>query len=200
MGLSVDNTLWANTVLASGSAVGCVIYTGTETRQAMNTSRAGTKTGLLEMEINQLSKILCTCVFVLSVGLVALNGFGENWYIDVMRFLILFSTIIPVSLRVNLDMGKSVYAYQIEHDKSIPDTIVRTSTIPEDLGRIEYLLTDKTGTLTQNDMEMKKVHVGTVSYSGDAMEDVQAYVAGTSAPGSRSKRGIESRVKIWFIL
>lgn len=195
VGLSVDNTLWANTVLASGSAVGCVIYTGTETRQAMNTSRAGTKTGLLEMEINQLSKILCTCVFVLSVGLVALNGFGENWYIDVMRFLILFSTIIPVSLRVNLDMGKSVYAYQIEHDKSIPDTIVRTSTIPEDLGRIEYLLTDKTGTLTQNDMEMKKVHVGTVSYFGDAMEDVQAYVAGTSAPGSRSKRGIESRVK-----
>ncbi|VVT48785.1 uncharacterized protein SAPINGB_P001950 [Magnusiomyces paraingens] len=194
VGLSADNTLWANTVLATGSAIGCVIYTGTDTRQALNTSKARAKTGRLEIEINSLSKILCTCVFVLSFGLVAFKGFGDKWYIDVMRFLILFSTIIPVSLRVNLDMAKSVYAHQIEHDKSIPETIVRTSTIPEDLGRIEYLLTDKTGTLTQNDMEMKKVHVGTVSYTGDAMDEVAQFVAGEPT-GPRSRREIGNRVR-----
>jgi P-type E1-E2 ATPase len=54
------------------------------------------------------------------------------------------------SLRVNLDMGKTVYAHQIMTDAEIPNTIVRTSTLPEELGRIEYLLSDKTGTLTQN--------------------------------------------------
>lgn len=54
------------------------------------------------------------------------------------------------SLRVNLDMGKAVYARQIEHDAEIPETIVRTSSLPEELGRVEYLLSDKTGTLTKN--------------------------------------------------
>lgn len=54
------------------------------------------------------------------------------------------------SLRTNLDLGKTVYSVQMMRDKEIPDTIVRTSTIPEELGRIEYLLSDKTGTLTRN--------------------------------------------------
>lgn len=176
--LSVDNTLWANTVLASsGFCIACVVYTGRDTRQAMNTTTAKVKTGLLELEINSISKILCACVFALSILLVAFAGFhNDDWYIDILRYLILFSTIIPVSLRVNLDLAKSVYAHQIEHDKTIPETIVRTSTIPEDLGRIEYLLSDKTGTLTQNDMQLKKIHLGTVSYTSETLDIVSDYV------------------------
>lgn len=153
--LSIDNTAWANTVLASNTVTyAAIIYTGSQTRAALSTSPSRSKVGLLEYEINNLTKILCALTLTLSVVLVALEGFEPTndkvWYVAIMIYLILFSTIIPMSLRVNLDMAKSVYGRFIERDKDIPDTVVRTSTIPEDLGRIEYLLSDKTGTLTQN--------------------------------------------------
>lgn len=60
--------------------------------------------------------------------------------------------IFVCSLRVNLDVGKVVYAWMIQKDKNVPGTTVRSTTIPEELGRIQYLLSDKTGTLTQNEM------------------------------------------------
>jgi phospholipid-translocating ATPase len=153
--LGIDNTIWANTVVASScSLLAVVVYTGPQTRQALSTSPSRSKTGLLELEINNLTKWLCVFTLTLSFVLVALARFqvidNRQWYVSMMRFLILFSTIVPVGLRVNLDMGKSVYAWFIEHDQSIKGTVVRTSTIPEDLGRVEYLLSDKTGTLTQN--------------------------------------------------
>ncbi|KAF9880986.1 hypothetical protein CkaCkLH20_01136 [Colletotrichum karsti] len=179
--LSIDNTAWANTVIASNATTLAVImYTGPQTRSALSTAPSRSKTGLLEYEINSLTKILCALTLALSIILVALEGFsnteGNVWYIKIMRFLVLFSTIVPISLRVNLDMGKSAYSWFIQRDPGIPGAVVRTSTIPEDLGRIEYLLSDKTGTLTQNEMEMRKIHVGTVSYANEAMDEVNSYV------------------------
>ncbi|KAJ1660449.1 putative aminophospholipid-translocase [Dispira simplex] len=184
--LSVENTLWANTVVASGTAVGLVIYTGKDTRAVMNTNVPKTKVGLLDLEVNRLSKILFLFTLVLSVAMVALNGFQGLFYIYIFRFLILFSSIIPISLRVNLDMGKTFYAMQITKDRRIPGTVVRTSTIPEELGRLEYLLSDKTGTLTQNDMELKKLHMGTMSYTTDTMDEITNSLA-TYFSGIRSR-------------
>lgn len=51
-----------------------------------------------------------------------------------MRFVLLFSYIIPLSLRVNLDIGKAAYSFMIQRDKDIEGTVVRSTTIPEDLG------------------------------------------------------------------
>jgi phospholipid-translocating ATPase len=82
-----------------------------------------------------------------------------------MRFVLLFSYIIPISLRVNLDMAKLFYTWQIGRDKAIPETVVRSSTIPEELGRISFLLSDKTGTLTRNEMRFKKVSLKKYLYS-----------------------------------
>ncbi|XP_053427309.1 probable phospholipid-transporting ATPase IIB isoform X5 [Nycticebus coucang] len=175
--LSIENTLWASTVVASGTVIGVVIYTGKETRSVMNTSNPKNKVGLLDLELNQLTKALFLALVALSVVMVTLQGFVGPWYRNLFRFLLLFSYIIPISLRVNLDMGKAAYGWMIMRDENIPGTVVRTSTIPEELGRLVYLLTDKTGTLTRNEMVFKRLHLGTVSYGTDTMDEIQSHIA-----------------------
>lgn len=126
--------------------------------------------GLFDLEVNCLTKILFGALVVVSLVMVALQHFAGRWYLQIFRFLLLFSHIVPIrcvrppsptpssgavrdplvvffphSLRVNLDMGKMVFSWMIKKDSKIPGTVVRASTIPEQLGRISYLLTDKTG-------------------------------------------------------
>lgn len=174
--LSIENTLWANTVLASGTAVAVVVYTGCESRSVMNNSQPRSKVGLLDLEINQLTKVLFVAVMVLSLVMICLKGFNGPWYRYFFRYVLLFSYIIPISLRVNLDMGKAVYSWMMQRDKEIPNTVVRSTTIPEELGRIVYLLSDKTGTLTQNEMVFKRLHLGTVSFGTETFDEVAAHV------------------------
>ncbi|EDV94041.1 probable phospholipid-transporting ATPase IIA isoform X1 [Drosophila grimshawi] len=171
-GLSVENTLWANTVVAAGTATGIVIYTGCETRSVMNNSQPRSKVGLLDTEINGLTKVLFCAVLGLSLVMMMLKGFGGPWYRYMFRFVLLFSYIIPISLRVNLDMGKAFYSWQMQNDDNIKGTVVRSTTIPEELGRISYVLTDKTGTLTQNEMVFKKIHLGIVSHDLDTFHHI----------------------------
>ena len=104
--------MWANTVLAStGHILGIIVYTGKETRAQMNSKLALTKVGKLDYEINRLSKFLFVFMVLLSFGIVAWSEFRGNWLINFFRFVLLLSAIIPISLRVNLDLGKVYYCW-----------------------------------------------------------------------------------------
>lgn len=155
----------------------------------MNTSNPKNKVGLLDLELNQLTKALFVALVALSLVMVALQGFVGPWYRNLFRFLLLFSYIIPISLRVNLDMGKAAYGWMIMRDEAMPGTVVRTSTIPEELGRLVYLLTDKTGTLTQNEMVFKRLHLGTVSYGTDTTDEIQSHLRQACAQASSTGSG-----------
>uniref|UniRef100_A0A146MEN6 Phospholipid-transporting ATPase n=3 Tax=Lygus hesperus TaxID=30085 RepID=A0A146MEN6_LYGHE len=186
-GLNIENTLWANTVLASGTALGAVLYTGSETRSVMNNSQPRSKSGLLDMEINQLTKLLFCAVLALALVMMCLKGFSGPWYKYTFRFVLLFSYIIPLSLRVNLDMGKAFYSWQMQRDPEMPGCVVRCTTIPEELGRISYLLSDKTGTLTQNSMVFKKLQIGGQNcYTSERFNAVRQAVAAHFAGGGES--------------
>jgi phospholipid-translocating ATPase len=148
--LKLENALWANTVLASSQILGMVTFTGKETRMAMNSRSARSKFGRLDSEINFLAKLLFLIMVLLSLLLVILGGSNLSWNMLILfnRYLILLSSVIPISMRVNLDFAKLIYCYRINIDRDIEGTVSRSSQIPEELGRIEYLLSDKTGTLT----------------------------------------------------
>ena len=173
--LSLENTLWANTVLASKKVVGIVILTGKETRAQMNSSLPRSKVGILDEEINSLNMILFIVMLLAALLMVCLKGVYPNkvnFYFSLIKFIVLFCAIIPISLRVNHDISKAANSYFINNNKVIPETLVRNSTIPEELGRIEYVLSDKTGTLTKNDMIFKKLVTETDEYSESELHDL----------------------------
>lgn len=118
--LTLENSMWATTVLTNGNIVGLVAYVGRETRISMGGSSARTKFGILDEEINLMSKVLFLLMVLLTM-LYLLMQQPPLAYVPIqfMRMLILLSSIIPISMRVNLDFAKLFYSFLINKDKYI---------------------------------------------------------------------------------
>jgi len=128
----------------------------------MNTSHPQTKVGLLDLEISQLAKVCCSPPYWGSVRAGCVN---EDSVCGVFRTvrragcvervqLILVHVRVPILNFILIDYP---YHWQvIVNDDQIPGTVVRTSNLPEEFGRINYLLSDKTGTLIQNGIPLSR--------------------------------------------
>ena len=168
--------MWASTVVASQKVIGVVLYTGKETRAKMNLSRPKLKLGILDQEINRLNLYLFIITLIVSLIITSAKGFS-NFIFNLIKYIVLFSAIIPISLRVNLDLSKIYFSVLINRDKEIRETITRNSTIPEELGRISYVFTDKTGTLTKNEMIFKIIAMETETFGEEKFEDLKGIIA-----------------------
>lgn len=86
-------------------------------RSVMNTHEARNKMGRTDDELNYLSKVLFLFMVILAIIIVAAGGIGEYWMLDLFRQILLLSSIIPISLRVNMDFSKIVFSRKINNDR-----------------------------------------------------------------------------------
>ncbi|CAM0957021.1 unnamed protein product [Alopecurus aequalis] len=87
--------------------------------------------------------------------------------LTMFTLITLYSTIIPISLYVSIEMIKFIQCAQfinndlnMYHAESNTPALARTSNLNEELGQVEYIFSDKTGTLTRNLMEFFKCSIG----------------------------------------
>uniref|UniRef100_A0A8D3D769 Phospholipid-transporting ATPase n=1 Tax=Scophthalmus maximus TaxID=52904 RepID=A0A8D3D769_SCOMX len=160
-----------------------VIYTGMETKMALNYQSKSQKRSAVEKSMNAYL-VVYLCILISKALINTLLKYvwqaeanrDEPWYnqrtesekqrhivirafTDFLAFMVLFNYIIPVSMYVTVEMQKFLGSYFIMWDDEMFDeelgerAVVNTSDLNEELGQVEYVFTDKTGTLTENNME-----------------------------------------------
>ncbi|XP_042061912.1 phospholipid-transporting ATPase 2-like isoform X2 [Salvia splendens] len=200
--LTIKNTLLQSCYLRNTEwACGVAVYTGNQTKLGMCRGIPEPKLTAVDAMIDKLTG----AIFVFQIVVVIVLGIAGNvwkdtegrklWYVRYpkegpwyellvipLRFELLCSIMIPISIKVSLDLVKSLYAKFIDWDDQMvdPETGIRSNAtntaISEDLGQVEYILTDKTGTLTENKMIFKRCCISGRFYgneSGDALTDAQ---------------------------
>lgn len=103
-------------------------------------------------------------------------------FLHFLTALMLYGYLIPISLYVSIEIVKVLQSIFINHDLDMYDeeadrpAHARTSNLNEELGQVDTILSDKTGTLTCNSMEFVKCSIAGTAY-GRGMTEVEVALA-----------------------
>lgn len=212
--ITIDNLLLRGCNLRNTEWVlGVVVFTGHDTKIMMNAGITPTKRARIAREMN--FNVICNffILFVMCLLAAIINGvswaktdasqhffdFGSiggsppmSGFITFWAALIVFQNLIPISLYITLEIVRTLQAIFIYSDVEMyyeeidQPCIPKSWNISDDVGQIEYIFSDKTGTLTQNVMEFKKATINGQPY-GEAYTEAQA--------GMQKRQGINVEVE-----
>uniref|UniRef100_A0A673CMA7 Phospholipid-transporting ATPase n=1 Tax=Sphaeramia orbicularis TaxID=375764 RepID=A0A673CMA7_9TELE len=173
---------------------GVAVYTGMESKMALNYKCKSQKRSAVEKSMNTfliiyLGILLFEAVLstILKYAWQAEEKWDEPFYnqkteqernsspilkfiSDFLAFLVLYNFIIPISLYVTVEMQKFLGSFfigwdlDLYHEESDQKAQVNTSDLNEELGQVEYVFTDKTGTLTENEMQFRECSINGTKY------------------------------------
>ncbi|RXM28266.1 putative phospholipid-transporting ATPase IF [Acipenser ruthenus] len=173
---------------------GVAVYTGMEAKMALNYKCKSQKRSAVEKSMNTflliyLGILLFEAILstILKYAWQAESKWDEPWYnqkteqdrnsskilrfiSDFLAFLVLYNFIIPISLYVTVEMQKFLGSFfigwdlDLYHEETDQKAQVNTSDLNEELGQVEYVFTDKTGTLTENEMQFRECSINGIKY------------------------------------
>lgn len=232
--LTHNNVVYRGSTLRNTSlAIGLVVNTGEECKIRMNANKnVRTKKPAMQSIINKMILLQIVGVICISAGLTAGYYIWEDpteqdsfylyrilgntvlWDASVpaeeifIGFVIMFNTLIPLSLYISLELVKIGQFFMMQDAEMYdPGTntpmVANTTTILENLGQVNYVFSDKTGTLTENIMRFRKMSVAGVAFLHDqdiqeetATKEIQAFEAAKKRPKGKALAMLDNAVDV----
>nr|DBA28502.1 TPA: hypothetical protein GDO54_008850 [Pyxicephalus adspersus] len=162
---------------------GLVIYAGFETKIMKNCGKVNVKKTKLDLMMNYLVGTVFVILIVCALSLAIASGFWATWFQEKHSYIphlpsnvtsaysaflvfwgytILMSNIVPLSMYITLEFIHLVHSMFIDWDvdmyfgRNNTPAKARSTSLNDLLGQVEYVFSDKTGTLTENIMTFKK--------------------------------------------
>ncbi|THD22744.1 Phospholipid-transporting ATPase [Fasciola hepatica] len=193
---------------SEGYVIGMPVYTGSDTKLSLNCKMVSRKYTSRESKLNSnlvgfmLLSIAMSVIFTIGTVLWSVKNMKNIWYIPPSKFTIwrlvqgflvytfTTNTLVPISLVVTLELIQMFLAAFISNDIKMYDrdqqlkSNTKAMHIADELGQVEFLFSDKTGTLTKNMMKLDSL---------TAFPTYQAYSIKHGQLFAEEKRSVRSK-------